>query len=117
MSEITFDGLLNLIERLPVLEQRRLVQAVMEKIRMAQSRAPETVKFREPIPEPDYEPTARWIKEHRTEYGGQWVALDGDRLIAHGADADAVFVAARQDGAYLPLVTFIEPADAPPFLF
>jgi Family of unknown function (DUF5678) len=51
------------------------------------------------------------------EYGGQWVALDGDRLIAHGPEADAVFTAARQDGAYLPLVTFIEPADALPFVF
>jgi hypothetical protein len=37
----------------------------------------------------------RWISEHRTEYIGEWVALDGDRLIAHGKDADAVFAAAR----------------------
>jgi hypothetical protein len=22
----------------------------------------------------------KWIKEHRKEYAGQWVALDGDRL-------------------------------------
>jgi Family of unknown function (DUF5678) len=77
----------------------------------------EPVKFREPIPEPDYEPSAHWIKEHRAEYGGQWVALDKDRLIVHGNDADTVFAAAQQGGAYLPLVTYIEPADALPFIF
>jgi hypothetical protein len=27
-----------------------------------------------------------------------------------------VFAAAKADGAYLPLVTFILPADAPPFI-
>jgi hypothetical protein len=116
MSEITYDGVLKLIERLPVLEQRRLARALIEKIGKVPA-APEPVKFREPIPEPDYEPSARWIKEHRAEYGGQWIALDKDRLIAHGNDADAVFAAARQDGAYLPLVTYLEPADALPFVF
>jgi hypothetical protein len=55
------------------------------------------------------------MEEHASEYGSEWVALDGDRLIAHGPDADAVFAAADADGACLPLVTFILPADAPPF--
>jgi hypothetical protein len=66
---------------------------------------------------PDPAPAMAWLNEHRAEFGGQWVALDGNRLIAHGPDADAVFTAARTDGAYLPLVTYIEPADAPSFLF
>ena len=45
-----------------------------------------------------------WIADHALEYKGQWVALDGDRLIAHGANADEVFDAAEADGADLPLV-------------
>ena len=28
----------------------------------------------------------QWIEEHNEEYDGQWVCLDGNRLIAHGAD-------------------------------
>ena len=56
------------------------------------------------------------MEEHAHEYGGQWVALDGDRLIAHGENAEAVFAAADADGAYLPLVTYIPPVDAPPFI-
>jgi len=69
-----------------------------------------------PVPTPDPEPNDRWMREHRHEYAGQWVALDGDRLIAHGLDGSAVHAAARADGAYLPLITYIPPADAPPFI-
>jgi hypothetical protein len=36
-------------------------------------------------------------------------------LIAHGANAAEVFAAADADGAYLPLLTYILPADTPPF--
>ncbi|HEV2666380.1 MAG TPA: DUF5678 domain-containing protein [Blastocatellia bacterium] len=39
-----------------------------------------------------------WIADHAREYKGQWVAIDGDRLIAHGANADEVFDAAEADG-------------------
>ena len=69
----------------------------------------------EPTEEPDPEPNRRWMTAHRHEYAGQWVALDGDRLIAHGANPNEVFASARADGAYLPLVTFIPPVDALPF--
>lgn len=50
-----------------------------------------------------------WIADHAREYKGQWVALDGDRLIAHGANADEIFDAAA--GANLPLVGFVDDPD------
>ncbi len=69
-----------------------------------------------PVPLPDPEPNDRWIRKHRHEYAGQWIALDGDRLIAHSTSAEEVFAAADEDGAYLPLLTYIPPADSPPFI-
>lgn len=69
-----------------------------------------------PIPIPDSTRETTWIAEHKREYAGQWVALDGDRLIAHGKHHDEVWTAAKADGAYLPLCTFIEDPDAPPFV-
>ncbi|MCI0388565.1 MAG: hypothetical protein MOB07_07340 [Acidobacteria bacterium] len=33
---------------------------------------------------PEPAPAMEWLRLHRKEYGGQWVALDGSRLIAHG---------------------------------
>jgi len=53
----------------------------------------------------------RWLAEPEGEYVGQWVTLDGDRLIAHGSDAKEVYAAARESGVSLPLVEFVEDPD------
>ncbi len=116
MSEITVEILLNQVELLPVVEQKRLFAVLAQKLNGMVAKPAETIKYREPIPMPDYEPIAKWIREHRAEYGGQWVALDGVRLIAHGEAAHEVFAAARADGAKMPFVTYVEPADTPPFM-
>ena len=55
----------------------------------------------------------RWISQHRHEYIGEWVALDGDRLIAHGKDADTVFAAARSQIA-IPFLAHCQPDDELP---
>jgi Family of unknown function (DUF5678) len=65
---------------------------------------------------PDPAPAIEWLRLHSKEYGGQWVALAGGRLIAHGPDAMEVYAAAEADGTYLPMITYIEPADALPFV-
>jgi uncharacterized protein DUF5678 len=33
----------------------------------------------------------RWLDENREKYSGQWVALDGDRLIVSGPTAKEVY--------------------------
>jgi hypothetical protein len=115
MSPITAETLFHQITSLPFSEKVKLRALLDDQL---QNPEVETngAKLVKPIPVPDPEPSMCWMKEHSHEYGGQWVALDGDRLIAHGANADEVFVAADADGAYLPLVTYIPPADAPPFV-
>jgi hypothetical protein len=115
MSEATFENLLNQIAPLPVEDKVRLIAALNDQIRKSTSPI-NGGRFVEPIQEPDPEPNRRWMAAHKNEYSGQWVALDGERLIAHGTDANAVFAAARADGAYLPLVTFIPPIDGMPFI-
>lgn len=57
----------------------------------------------------------QWLQEHRHEYIGQWVALDGDRLVSHGTNARAVSEAARAAGVELPFFIRIEPAAEAPF--
>jgi hypothetical protein len=39
------------------------------------------------------------------------VAIDGDRLIAYGANADEVFDAAEADSANQPLIGFVDGPD------
>jgi len=64
---------------------------------------------------PDFSREMRWIKEHKREYAGQWVALDGDRLLCHGMNPKEVFDAADQSGVEDPFFVHLEPADALPF--
>jgi Family of unknown function (DUF5678) len=65
-----------------------------------------------PKPMPDGAMRAlQWITEHAREYAGQWVALDGARLIAHGRDHAEVWAAAQASGVYLPMVTFVDDPD------
>jgi hypothetical protein len=56
----------------------------------------------------------RWLAEHGHEYAGQWVALDGDRLLAHGERASEVYAAVRESGVQLPLVVRVDPTDRLP---
>jgi hypothetical protein len=52
-----------------------------------------------------------WMDRNRDEYLGQWVALKGDRLVAHGTDARQVYLAARQAGIDEPYVERVEKRD------
>jgi hypothetical protein len=52
-----------------------------------------------------------WLAHQAGPYAGQWVALSGSRLIAHGADAATVREAARAAGVERPLLTHL-PEDA-----
>ena len=114
MAENTVESLLHQFASLSQREKLRFRQLIDVWLHRALEPAPETC-FVAAVPEPDPEPNRRWMKEHRQEYAGQWVALDGERLIAHGSDAQAVFAAAKADGAYLPLIAFIPATDEPPF--
>lgn len=58
---------------------------------------------------PTNEHERAWLDAHRDEYLGQWVALDGDRLIAHGSDAREVYEAARARGVEAPYLDRVEP--------
>jgi hypothetical protein len=55
----------------------------------------------------------KWIVEHRDEFLGQWVALDGDHRIANGNDARDVYTSAREAGIAVPFVVRIENNDEP----
>lgn len=68
-----------------------------------------------PAESPDCSPERRWLAEHGEEYAGQWVALDGDRLLAHGERASEVYAAVREAGVSLPLVVRVDPTDHLPF--
>jgi Family of unknown function (DUF5678) len=66
--------------------------------------------------DPKDEVAFKWINEHGNEYPGEWLALDGDRLLAHGFDLEEVAAAARAAGVQFPLLHLVEPPRKYPYI-
>jgi predicted DNA-binding antitoxin AbrB/MazE fold protein len=56
-----------------------------------------------------------WLRVHRQDYAGQYVALFNDQLIAHGTDGSSVLQQARAAGFPRALMVRVEALDEPPF--
>ena len=52
-----------------------------------------------------------WMKSHRQEYGGLYVALDGDRLLGTGRNYSEAAAAAHQAGQPNAFVDVVLPLD------
>ena len=120
MPTITAESMLQLIEQMPLTEQLKLKQLMAQRAELqaqpepangASSQAKQLGKRLPPRPVPDSTHEMRWLAKHQREYVGQWVALDGDRLIAASPNHEEVAAAADADGAYLPLFTYIDDPD------
>ena len=115
MATITAESVLHLIDQMPATEKLKLKQ-LLEQRTTTQSEATNgaAVKPSKPLspkPIPDSTREMRWIADHQREYIGQWVALDGDRLIAASTNHQEVSAAADADGAYLPMFAYIDDPD------
>jgi len=67
-------------------------------------------------PVKDRSAETEWIRLHQREYAGQYVALDGQRLVAQGGSFAEAAQAARAAGVRDAWVVLIESPDAPPYL-
>ena len=56
-----------------------------------------------------------WIDEHRDEYLGQWVCLDGNKLIANGPDAKQVYRRAKAKGIKIPFIEQVREDETSPY--
>ena len=110
MADITVEDILTQIAKLAPTEQSRLRHLLAQQ-EPPQPPKPPRDRCVQPIPVPDSKREVQWLAAHAHEYAGQWVALDGDKLIAHGLDHREVWAAAEASGVYLPLVTFVENPD------
>lgn len=95
----TLEDILDEARKLPANEQRRLREALEELASNGKERPLLQTHERERV----------WIEAHRDEFLDQWVALDGDDLIAHGADARTVYEQARAKGSTSPYLIHIVP--------
>ena len=97
----SFDQIIKSIEQLPTAEQEKIRLWLDERGatngegHASQAHANRSAK------------SLRWLHENREKYSGQWVALDGDRLIASGPTAKEVYSKARAEGVEIPFVELV----------
>jgi len=114
MSQATAELILAEIAALPPEEREKLRTLLNRRPSSAPDEAEQSV-FIPLFDASDPAPSLRWIEEHRAEFAGQYVALDDDRLVAHGVNPQEVIAAVRASGLNGLFFTLILPADAPPF--
>ena len=91
-------------------------EALQQNAAMASARKPVPKVRRSTSGGVDLSKEREWVRQHRDEYRGQWVVLDGDRLIGHTANADeatAMFKQARSEGVRSPYAKLIPLDDEP----
>lgn len=108
MSSVTAESLLPLIAQLPQPERVKLRLLLDQQTESDQSaKAPRDKRVPLP-PMRDCSLEMRWIADHSHQYAKQWVALDGDRLIAASPNHDEVAAAVDADGANSPLFHYFD---------
>lgn len=118
MSDSAFEKVIAEIESLSPDHLLQLRRRLDEKLRALQ-RLPELPITPRIIgksqPPKDRSKENEWLARHRDEYAGQWVALDGDRLIGHSTRFEDVSRAVKESGIRDALIFIVEGSDAPPF--
>jgi predicted DNA-binding antitoxin AbrB/MazE fold protein len=101
--EVVYEsGVLRPLEPLPFAEQQHLVVTVTDELH----------------PKPAFNDRRRereWLASNGPRYAGQWVVIEGDKLVSHGGNAEAVLQQARAEGIQHPLLVQIPKETPLPF--
>lgn len=105
----SFDQIIKSIEQLPAAEQEKIRRWLEDKGETnGEGHGSHAHANRS-------EKSLRWLHENRDRYSGQWVALDGDRLIANGPTAKEVYSKAKAEGIEIPFVELVTEEGSGPF--
>lgn len=113
----TLQEVMQQAKTLPVTEQVTLAEFLLEQAtRDEQNTTKNSVQFDPKVFErPDMERKLEreWLKQNWREYLGQWVAIEGDKLISCSEDAKNVFAEARAAGIRVPFVIHVQDPTLP----
>ena len=101
------EAILDKVRRLPPAKQEEVLRFADGLERNAASRR---------FPSRDRSSEMKWLDENRAAYADQWVAVEGDHLIAANVDPLNVFSVAKAAGIQTPFVVHVLPEDSLPFI-
>jgi hypothetical protein len=116
MPELTFEEVLAGVESLPPESRARLREILNGQDEPEESDDPVN-RLARAASLRDISAERRWLAEHRDEYVGEWVALNGAMLISHGVDLKTVRAEAKAAGHYDALLEKIDLRDTRAFIF
>lgn len=102
MIQSKLEQIIEAAEALPPEELRHLRQWLEQKERQAADQEHHQAQLEKEAE--DFRKAMAWLEENRSQFLGQWVALDGDQLISHGLDARQVYEAALAAGIDSPVL-------------
>jgi len=111
MAQTTLEEMIAAARTLPLEDQRRLRQWLER-----QEGALADAQPRPETPQPDRERSRQarqWLDVNRSHYLGQWVALDGNRLIGHGTDGRLVMAQVKAAGIRQPFIELVTEDEEP----
>jgi hypothetical protein len=123
MEHVKFEQAVEVVKALPTEDRERFSEWFKEQERLdtkvngiemseaATQPTPTSLKEREVR----FQRSLQWLEENKVAYLGQWVALDGDRLLAAGTDGKQVYAEAVAAGVAVPLLQQINADDDLPF--
>lgn len=112
------------VSELELIKQQTIVLSVNEKIDLAEYLLEQAKKDKQVAssangqmggPDLDRREEYEWLRLHRDEYPGQYVALLGDRLVAHAGTLGELHRLVRDSGVKRPLFVRVESPDELPF--
>lgn len=107
----TFEQVIEVIRQLPPTERERVREWIDEenlKNSAEESKREKLVRENE-----KFRLALKWIDDNKEEFDGQWVCLDGDRLVSYGADAKAVYDEAKAKGIEVPFIERVKAKELP----
>jgi len=103
--QVNFEQAIEIIKTLPPEDFRRLDAWFEEQKRQDNQAQDKEQKLKAEIEQ--YKKARKWINENSEKYMNQWVCLEGDELIAHGADGLKVHNEAIAKGIEAPFLHHI----------
>lgn len=108
----TIEQAIEIIQQLPPPEREKLRDWIDEE---KQKELTETSEKKAELERKNekFKRALQWIEEHKAEYDGKFVVLDGDKLVACGDDSKTIYDEARAKGYKSPFLTRVKAKTLP----